>query len=101
MDFKVTTSAGEDIAANDQNGIVNGCNSFIQKLTISANGKGVYSCNHANQVVNIKNLLEYNPSYAESVATNELYYPDTSRNAEERPAQAEYNNKHYDEKMES
>ena len=39
-------------------------------------------CNYANHVVNIKNLLEYNPSYVESLATNEFYYLDTSRNAD-------------------
>ena len=33
--------------------------------------------------MNIKNLLEYNPSYAKSVGTNELYFPDTSRHADE------------------
>ena len=32
--------------------------------------------------VNIKNLLEYNPSYAKSVGTNEFYFPDTTRNAD-------------------
>ena len=63
-------------------GIVNGSNSLIEKLFILANGRDVYSCNYANHVVNIKNLLEYNPSYVESVATNEFYYLDTSRNAE-------------------
>ena len=34
--------------------------------------------------MNIKNLLEYNPSYAKSVGTNEFYFPDTSSYAEER-----------------
>ena len=34
--------------------------------------------------MNIKNLLEYNPSYAKSVGTNEFYFPDTPRNANER-----------------
>ena len=53
-------------------GIVNGSSSLIEKLTILANGRDVYSCNYANHVVNIKNLLEYNPSYVESVATNEF-----------------------------
>ena len=62
-------------------GIVNGSNSFIEKLSILANGRDVYSCNYANHVVNIKNLLEYNPSYVNSVRTNEFYYLDTSRNA--------------------
>ena len=33
-------------------------------------------------MVNIKNLLEYNPSYVDSIATNEFYYLDTSRNAD-------------------
>ena len=41
--------------------------------------------------MNIKNLLEHSPSYAESTATNEFYYLDTNRNAEGRPAQAAYN----------
>ena len=85
VDFKVNLLAnGGDIASADHNGIVNGSNSFIQKLSILANGREVYSCNYANHCVNIKNLLEYNPSYAESVATNEFYFPDTSRNAEQR-----------------
>ena len=30
----------------------------------------------------MKNLREYNPSYAESIATNKFYYLDTSRHAE-------------------
>ena len=53
-------------------GIVNGSSSPIEKLTILANGRDVYSCNYANHVVNIKNLLEYNPSHVKSVATNEF-----------------------------
>ena len=41
--------------------------------------------------MNIKNVLEYSPSYAESTVTNEFYYLDTNRNAEERPAQPAFN----------
>ena len=83
VDFKVQLLDGNDFNNNNpQAGIVNGSNSLIEKLTILANGRDVYSCNYANHVVNIKNLLEYNPSYAESVATNEFYYLNTSRNAE-------------------
>ena len=84
VDFKVNQlAAGANIDADgDQMGIVNGSSSLIEKLTILANGRDVYSCNYANHVVNIKNLLEYNPSYVESVATNEFYYLDTSRHAE-------------------
>ena len=79
-----------NIAVNDHNGIVNGSNSLIKKLTILASGKEVYSCNEANHVANIKNLLEYNSSYAKSIGTKEFYYPDTSRSAEERAAEDEY-----------
>ena len=84
VDFKVNQlAAGANIDADgDEMGIVNGSNSLIEKLTIIANGRDVYSCNYANHIVNIKNLLEYNPSYVESVATNEFYYLDTSRHAE-------------------
>ena len=63
-------------------GMVNGSNSLIEKLTILANGRDVYRCNYANHNVNIKNLLEYNPSYTESIATSEFYYLDKSRHAE-------------------
>ena len=84
VDFKVNQlTAGANLDADgDEMGIVNGSNSLIEKLTIIANGRDVYSCNYANHIVNIKNLLEYNPSYVESVATNEFYYLDTSRHAE-------------------
>ena len=84
VDFKVNQlAAGANIDADgDEMGIVNGSNSLIEKLTIIANGRDVYSCNYANHIVNIKNLPEYNPSYVESVATNEFYYLDTSRHAE-------------------
>ena len=84
VDFKVDLLAngGNINANNNQSGIVNGSSSFIEKLTILANGRDVYSCNYANHVVNIKNLLEYNPSYVESLGTNEFYYIDTTRHAE-------------------
>ena len=83
VDFKVNLIAngGNINANNNESGIVNGSSSFIEKLSILANGRDVYSCNYANHVVNIKNLLEYNPSYVDSVGTNEFYYLDTSRNA--------------------
>ena len=53
-------------------GIVNGANSFISRLSVLENGKELYQCNYANHSANIKNLLEYNKSYAGSVATNEF-----------------------------
>ena len=86
VDFKVNQlAAGANLDADgaaDQMGIVNGSSSFIEKLTILANGRDVYSCNYANHVVNIKNLLEYNPSYVDSIGTNEFYYLDKTRHPE-------------------
>ena len=75
------TRANYNTYANDQMGIVNGANSFISRISVLANGKELYQCNYANHSVNIKNLLEYNKSYADSVATNEFYYLDTSKKA--------------------
>ena len=83
VDFKVQLLDGTNFNNNNlQSGVVNGSSSLIGKLSISANGRDVYGCNYANHVVNIKNLLEYNPSYVDSVATNEFYYLDKTRHAE-------------------
>ena len=83
VDFKVQLLDGTNFNNNNtKSGMVNGSNSLIQKLGILANGRDVFSCNYANHVVNIKNLLEYNPSYVDSAATNEFYYLATTRHAE-------------------
>ena len=92
ISFKVNKLAdGTNIAGNDQNGIVNSIHSFIRNFDIKLNGKKVYDCNDANHCVNIKSLLEYSPGYAQSTATNEFFHLDTTRAAEERPAEATYN----------
>ena len=94
VSFKVNKLAdGANIAAEDHNGIVNSIHSLIKNFDIKLNGKKVYDCNDANHSVNIKNLLEYSPSYASSTGTNEFYYLDTTRVAEERPTQAANYNK--------
>ena len=100
MDFKLDKLArGAAFTLTNQTGLVNGSNSFIEILNSSANGKEVYSCDYANHCVNIKNLLEYNQSYVNSIATNEFYYPDISANAEERPAQVNYNKGFHQRKL--
>ena len=92
ISFKVNKLAdGANIANEDHNGIVNSIHSFIKNFDIKLNGKKVYDCNDANHSVNIKSLLEYSPVYTQSTATNEFFHLDTSRSAEERPAQATYN----------
>ena len=80
VDFKVNKLAdAAAIAVDDNIGTVNGSNSLIKKIQVRAEGREVYDCDYANHCVNIKNLLEYNPSYAKSVGTNEYYFLDTSR----------------------
>ena len=80
VNFKVDKLADHvAIALNDNIGTVNGSNTLIKKIQVRAEGREVYDCDYANHCVNIKNLLEYNPSYAKSVGTNEYYFPDTSR----------------------
>ena len=82
VNFKVDKLADHAaIALNDNIGTVNGSNTLIKKIQVKAEGRDVYDCDYANHCVNIKNLLEYNPSYAKSVGTNEYYFPDTSREA--------------------
>ena len=82
IDFKVDKLVDHAaIAVDDNIGMVNGSSTLIKKLSVTANGRQVYDCDYANHCVNIKNLLEYNPSYAKSVGTNEFYFPDTSTHA--------------------
>ena len=84
VNFKVDKLADHAaLTLTDSNGMVNGSHAIINKLSATANGREVYECNYANQCVNVKNLLEYNPSYAKSVATNEFYFLDTTRSAGE------------------
>ena len=85
VNFKVDKLADQaNIALNDNIGTVKGSYSLIKKIQVRAEGREVYDCDYANHCVNIKNLLEYNPSYAKSVGTNEYYFPDTSRSAESK-----------------
>ena len=82
VNFKVDKLADHaPIAVDDRIGTVNGSNTLIKKIKVSAEGREVYDCDYANHFVNIKNLLKYNP-YAKSVGTNEYYFLDTSRHAD-------------------
>jgi len=90
VDFKLQKLAdGANIA--DQDGIVNSASSLIKRLNVKMNGIDVYDCSEANQATNIKNLLEYSQGYATSQATNEFFYLDVNRHAENRAALANYN----------
>ena len=90
VDFKLVLMAnGGDIAVNDHNGMVNSAHSLIKKLLVKMNGIDVYTCSEANHATNIKNLLEYSQGYSKSQGTNEFYYLDTTRNAQEVEFQAD------------
>ena len=89
--FKLQKMDNTNIAGNDHNGIVNGSHALINNFDVKLNGRKAYDCNDANHSVNINNTLEYSPSYAQSTATNEFYYIDTSHIAEERSDQAAFN----------
>ena len=75
---------GGNIVLADRNGIVNGSYLLLKHFDIKLNGKKVYGCKYTNHAVNIKKILDYSPSYAEKTASNEFFYLDTSRHAEER-----------------
>ena len=76
---------------DDHNGIVNGSHSLINRLKVETNGKNIYDCDNCNQAVNIKNLHDYTSQFSKDMGTNRLFFLDTNRSAEERPAQAAYN----------
>ena len=85
VDFKLVLLAnGGAIAVDDNNGMVNSAHSFIKKLIVKMNGNDVYTCSEANHATNIKNILEYSQGYVKSQGTNEFFYLDTNRHANER-----------------
>ena len=81
--FKVTTLAGANLAVDDHNGIVNSSHSFIRKFNVKMGGVTVYDCSNVNHATNIKNLLEYSQGYVKSQGSNEFFYLDTTRHADE------------------
>ena len=58
VDFKVDKLADHAaLTATDHIGMVNGSNTLIKKLNVTANGRPVYDCDYANHCVNIKICL--------------------------------------------
>ena len=91
-DFVIGANVNDDsiLAANraqittyeaDQMGIVNGANSFISRLSVLANGKELKQIFFIYTMIGVITLIEYNKLYADSVATNEFYFLDTSASA--------------------
>ena len=75
VNFKVDKLADHAAIALDDNiGTVNGLNSLIKKIQVRAEVREVYDSDYANHCANIKNLLEYNRSYAKSVGTNQYIF---------------------------
>ena len=76
---------------DDHNGIVNGSHSLINRLKVETSGRKIYDSDNCNQAVNIKNLLDYTRQFSKDMGTNQLFFLDTNRSAEERAAEAAYN----------
>ena len=68
----------------DNNGIVNGSHFLINNLKVELNGQKIYDCDNCNRAVNIKNLLDYTRQFAEDMGTNQLFFLDTNRHANEK-----------------
>ena len=66
---------------------------------MEVNGTKIYECDNCNKAVNIKNLLDYTRQFSKDMGTNKLFFLDTNRSAEERPAQAAYNKGFAQEKL--
>ena len=64
---------------------------LINRLKVETNGQKIYDSDNCNQAVNIKNLLDYTRQFSKDMGTNQLFFLDTKRSAEERPTQAAYN----------
>ena len=93
VNFKVVKTAdGTAIAANDGAGIVNGSASLINKLKVVGNGKTLYDCDNANRAINIKNLVDYSQAFSKGMGTNQFFFLDTNRSADERRAEDTFNN---------
>lgn len=75
---------GVNVVVDDYNGIVNLVYFFIKKMNVKMNGVDVYDCLEVNQVINIKNFLEYFNGYLKSQGINEFFYIDKNRYVEER-----------------
>ena len=76
---------------DDHNGIVNGSHSLINRLKVETSGRKIYDSDSCNQAVNINNLLDYTRQFSKDMGTNQLFFLDTNRSAEERAAEAAYN----------
>ena len=88
INFKVNKTADSgNISANDRSGIVNGSYSFLKNFDVKLNSKKVYDCKEANHAVKIKicsNIVQF--MLKAHAATNEFFYLNTNKNAEERAA---------------
>ena len=97
VDFKVEILAdGAAITVEDHNGIVNGSHSLINNLKIELNGQKMYDCDNCNRAVNIKNLLDYTRQFSKDMGTNQLFFLDTNRYAEEKEAYKDENTPYLD-----
>ena len=98
VDFQLVTTANSAVgitAGNNDNGqqdctTTNG-HTFIKEIQVEYNGISVYNNMRANESSNALTLLKYTKSYTDSVGVDQFFYIDTTRNAEPRTENANYN----------
>ena len=59
--------------------MINDATTLIADMQVKENGKIVYDSNNLYRVTNIKNLLTMSQDYANSSATSEYFYLDTTK----------------------
>ena len=96
VEFKVELLAdGANITASDHNGMVNGSHFLINSLKVEINGQKIYDCDNCNRAVNIKNLLDCTRQFAEDMGTNQFFFLDANRHANEKAPDKDNNSPNY------
>ena len=90
VEFKVVQEANADYLAVVRIAMINDAASLIADMQVK-HGKTVYDSNNLYRVTNIKNLLTMSQDYANSSATSEYIYLDTSDTTVINVVNAHYN----------
>ena len=78
----VDGNAGRSFIPSDAVSMINGVHSLIRRMTLQGpNGQILYDTSEVNKALFLKKLLEFGPDFAETSASNELWYYDDSPTA--------------------
>ena len=74
---RLAAAGGRSFTPDQPVSMINGVHSLIRRLTLQGpNGQVLYDCPEVNKAVFLKKLLEFGPDFAETSASNELWYYD-------------------------